>query len=83
MGPLLVFLVFTRVFFVYVTCVCVCVAGPFLLYFAWGFIDLTISSWNYWIMGQMTDDLQLLGRLVIYNETTRKEMQCLHLVHRR
>lgn len=25
--------------------------GPFALYFAWGFVDLTISSWVYWILG--------------------------------
>ena len=24
---------------------------PFLLYFAWGFVDLTISSWVYWMLG--------------------------------
>jgi hypothetical protein len=38
--------------------------SPFLLYFAWGFVDLAISSWNYWVLGQLTDDLTQLGRLV-------------------
>lgn len=38
--------------------------GPFLLYFAWGLVDLTIASWLYWVLGQLTDNLGELGRLV-------------------
>jgi len=37
-------------------------ASPFMLYWCWGFVDLTISSWNYWLMGQLTSDLQELAR---------------------
>ena len=39
-------------------------ASPFLLYFSWGFVDLTISSWIYWMLGQLTDDPAELARLV-------------------
>eukprot|EP00039_Didymoeca_costata_P012413 m.179345 g.179345 ORF g.179345 m.179345 type:complete len:455 (+) comp15475_c1_seq17:111-1475(+) len=36
--------------------------GPFVLYFAWGFVDLTISSWVYWTLSQLTQDMNELGR---------------------
>jgi hypothetical protein len=38
--------------------------SPFMLYFAWGFIDLTISSWLYWVLGQLTDCPTELARFV-------------------
>lgn len=39
-------------------------ASPFLLYFSWGFVDLTLSSWIYWVLGQLTDDPNELARFV-------------------
>ncbi|DBA01994.1 TPA: LOW QUALITY PROTEIN: hypothetical protein N0F65_006727 [Lagenidium giganteum] len=47
---------------------------PFVLYGYYGFCDAICQVWSYWLMGQMSDDISVLGRYSGYYKAVQSAM---------
>ncbi|DBA00065.1 TPA: hypothetical protein N0F65_003731 [Lagenidium giganteum] len=48
--------------------------APFFLYTYYGFCDAVCQVWSYWLMGQMSDDISVLGRYPGYYKAVQSAM---------